>query len=322
MAERAVEERRLGQHRDGRGAGRRRTAGAIATGSYSARRMPLDGDRRLHSAITRRRRARPVPPGSRRVGVQRRRRAAPASASGTRAADLRTRLRVAATMAPSRSLAPTRHAGRVLGGHPHQRAREPAQRSAAVDGRRGMRQCRREPTSARPATNKPAPALSSTMSRTGPALVRAASRRSDLGVRARRRRRRGRQRRLRQAEVAGVHVERAHGAVPALGDLRVAGRRDLVEAIGAVHDPHAVGAQHQQRARHQLGQLGPGTPTIWRVGAGRVGERTEQIERRAHAQLACARAPHAASTGWKAGREQERDAGLVEAALDHRRAAP
>ena len=63
---------------------------------------------------------------------------------------------------------------------------------------------------------------------------------------------------------------------------------------------------------------GRGTPTICRDGARRVGERSEQVERRAHAEVAprLCRVPH---RGMKRRREEERDADLVQAALDDRR---
>ena len=49
--------------------------------------------------------------------------------------------------------------------------------------------------------------------------------------------------RARQPDVGRVHVERVDRAVPQLGHLRVAERRQLVEPAGAVDDPGAFGAQ-------------------------------------------------------------------------------
>ena len=60
---------------------------------------------------------------------------------------------------------------------------------------------------------------------------------------------------LRQADVSRMQVERVHRAVAALRHLRVAGGRDLVEAVGAVHDPGALRAELGERTRDQLGQL-------------------------------------------------------------------
>ena len=101
---------------------------------------------------------------------------------------------------------------------------------------------------------------------------------------------------LRKPEVRRVHVERRHRAVPALRHLRVAGRRHLVDAVGAVHDPRAVRAQQQQRPRNQLGQLRVRHAHELASRAGRVRQRSEQIERRPHARARAGPERHAAST--------------------------
>ena len=54
--------------------------------------------------------------------------------------------------------------------------------------------------------------------------------------------------RLRDAEVRRVDVERVDRPVAALGNLRVAGCRDLIEPVGAVDDPHALDPSISRRA--------------------------------------------------------------------------
>ena len=128
--------------------------------------------------------------------------------------------------------------------------------AAAVDRLGGHRDARRGIVAARPAMSSDAPAFSSTMSRgapVAPASTRGRSRALSAAIAA--------AQRLPAppcaADVGGMQVERVDRAVAALRDLRVAGGRDLVEAVGAVHDPGALGAELRQRSRDQLGQLRP-----------------------------------------------------------------
>ena len=130
----------------------------------------------------------------------------------------------------------------------------------------------------RPATNRPPPALSSTMSR---ARARAAGRaraddapRSSARIAAAQRL----ERRLGEAEVSRVQIERVHRAVAALGHLRVAGGRDLVEAVRAVHDPCALGPEQRSARASSSVSSGRGTPTSCRVAPRRVRQRPEQVE--------------------------------------------
>ena len=130
-------------------------------------------------------------------------------------------------------------------------------RPAAVDGVCACAMPSRT-ESTRPAMNSAAPALSSTILRgSGPShsvehlanalrRSRAASPPFSASSAA-----------LRQAVVGRMHVERLNRAVAALRHLGVAGRRQLVDPVRAVHDPGALRSQQQQRPRHQLGQLGP-----------------------------------------------------------------
>src|SRR5207244_1004705 len=53
-------------------------------------------------------------------------------------------------------------------------------------------------------------------------------------------------RRLREADVRRVEVEGVDRAVAALGDLRVAGRGQLVDAVRAVDHPGALRAEEHQ----------------------------------------------------------------------------
>ena len=107
----------------------------------------------------------------------------------------------------------------------------------------------------------------------------------------------------------------------ALGHLGVAGRRELVEAVGAVHDPGALRAEHAERPRHQLGQLGPRHADDLATRAGRVGQRAEQVEGGAHAELAAQRPRRAASTGGRSARRRS-EAGLGERSARRPPAAP
>ena len=103
--------------------------------------------------------------------------------------------------------------------------------------------------------------------------------------------------------------------VAALGHLRVAGRRDLVDAVGAVHDPRALGSEQQQRARQQLRELRARHADELPRRAGGIRQRSEQVERGPHAELAPHRA-RVAHRRMKGRREEESDARLRQTALD------
>ena len=308
MLERAVEERRLGQHRDRRGATACSCCAAIAHGIVARRAStPLDGDRRLHSAITL---TRPGAPSAARNAVPRG--DAAAGAPLERAERLLRRRRVSTI----RRVAATIVREQVWRGGSCDRLRScdcPPSARASLSPRpnRWPRPPRCDPLAdrrqPRPATNSAAPALSSTTSR-GAARVRRRARsrmiaafsaasppcsvgRTSPSARPKSRR---------------VHVERVHRAAAALGHLRVAGRRDLVDAVGAVHDPGALRAEQQQRARQQLGQLRPRHADDLPRRARRVRQRPEQVERRADAEIASASARHAASTGETSARRRTR----------------
>ena len=94
--------------------------------------------------------------------------------------------------------------------------------------------------------------------------------------------------------------------------------RDLVDPLRPVHHPGAFRAERGQGAGHQVDQLRPRHADHLPPGAGRVGQRAEQVERRADAQFPAHR-PGVAHRRMEGGREEERDARLVEAAFDRRR---
>ena len=75
------------------------------------------------------------------------------------------------------------------------------------------------------------------------------------------------------------------------------------------------GAEQQQRAGHQLGELRARHADQLPRRAGRIGQRAEQVERGPDAEFA-ARRPGVAHRRVERRREKEPDAGLGEAALD------
>ena len=115
-----------------------------------------------------------------------------------------------------------------------------------------------------------------------------------------------------------MHVERVDRAGAALRHLRVAGRRDLVDAVRAVDDPGAPGAEHHQRPREQFGELRPRHAHELPRRARGIGQRPEQIEGSANAQIA-AHLRRMLHRWMKRAREEERDTGLAQRALDRRR---
>ena len=125
-------------------------------------------------------------------------------------------------------------------------------------------------------------------------------------------------RRFRQADVSRMDIERVDCPVSILRHLRVPGRRDLVEPVSAVHHPGPRGSQHPERARDELGQFRPGHADQLPLGARGIRQRSQKIEGRAHAEIFSRRAS-VSHRRMEGGREEERDAGLLQAALDHRR---
>ena len=90
-----------------------------------------------------------------------------------------------------------------------------------------------------------------------------------------------------------------------------AGGGDFVEAVGAVHDEAALQTEGDQRVRHQFRRVLRGGAHQLRAGAGRIGQRTQQIEDRPHLEID----PHRLRVlhgGVHGGGEQEADAHLAD----------
>ena len=116
--------------------------------------------------------------------------------------------------------------------------------------------------------------------------------------------------RLRQREpyVRRMDVKRVDAPIPQLGDLGMTERRDLIQSAGAVHDPRAFRAKQPQRPRDELGVLGPRHADELAAGAGRIGQRPEEIEGSPHAELP-PRRPGVPHRRMPRRREEEREAG-------------
>src|SRR5438105_15257555 len=93
-------------------------------------------------------------------------------------------------------------------------------------------------------------------------------------------------RRFRQADIRRVKIERVHRAIAALGDLRIPGGRNLVDAVRAMHDPCELGAEQQQRSRDELREFRARHPHELPRRAGRVRQRDKEVDRRSYAPLA------------------------------------
>ena len=115
-----------------------------------------------------------------------------------------------------------------------------------------------------------------------------------------------------------MQEEAADDPVAAFRHLGVAGGGDLVQAVGAVGHPGPFGPEIGEGPGQQVGMVGPRYADELPGDPGRVGQRTEQIEDGAHAEVApgAGRVTH---RGMECGREQKRDAAGVEAAFDDRR---
>ena len=107
----------------------------------------------------------------------------------------------------------------------------------------------------------------------------------------------------------------AHLAVLQLADHRRGAERDLVHAVLAVDDEHVLAAEPLQHAHLDADQVGMEHADQLVRRAGRVGERPEDVEDRAHAELLAhrRRVLHRAVVDR---REHEADAGLADALRD------
>ena len=267
-----VEERRLGQDRDGRGARPLVRPRDRRPRRRPARSTPRDGERRLHSAMTRQlAAARQCARERQRVWPAARRRDRTGRRGLTRARADATRVRVAATIVPARP-----NAG-VLTTRPPPRSTPPPDGPARPP--RAPRLSRRA-RPARPSTSdRQRPGNQQRRRRVqehdvaartrSPASTRLAMSRVVRRIAARQVSSRG----LGQADIARMQVERADEAAPALRHLRVAPRGDLVDAVRAVHDPRALDPSRASACATSSVNSGRGTPTSLVSGARRVRQR-------------------------------------------------
>ena len=118
-----------------------------------------------------------------------------------------------------------------------------------------------------------------------------------------------------EADLLGRDLERAHRAFLQRGDEGRPGDRDLVEAVGAVHHPDAFRAEVLQHLRQRLDPLAREHADHLPPHAGGIGQRTEQVEDRAGAELDAGRAD-ILHRRMVRRREHEADAGFLDAAPD------
>ena len=121
----------------------------------------------------------------------------------------------------------------------------------------------------------------------------------------------------RQAEVLRQDAVALHRAVAYLGHVGHAGDGHLVEPLAVDHEGVA-GPQRRQHAAQHRHPARLVDPHHLVAGAGRVGQRPEQVEDGAHPQLA-PDAGHRLEGGVEPLREEEADAHLGDGLLHHRR---
>src|SRR6185437_4077235 len=115
-----------------------------------------------------------------------------------------------------------------------------------------------------------------------------------------------------KAELLRRHFIAAHAALAHLGHASRRRYGDFIQAIIPVNHQGAMHAQHAERFRQFLHQIGGVNTHHLGGGGGRVGERAEQIEYSAQAQFA-ARGLHVFHGRVHGGGEQKRDAHLLQA---------
>jgi hypothetical protein len=113
--------------------------------------------------------------------------------------------------------------------------------------------------------------------------------------------------RARQAHGFRGDREQAQRPVAPFGDLGLAGGGQLVHA-GPVHRPGALGAQRPQGLGHRLDEAMGRDADHLALGAGRIGQRAQQVEDGAEAQLLADRRDVLHRPVVRLG-EQEADAG-------------
>ena len=120
-----------------------------------------------------------------------------------------------------------------------------------------------------------------------------------------------------QAGHLGRHLEQLDLAVPQLGDIGGAGGGDLVEPVGAMDDPGALGAERGQHLGHGLDPgLGEDAEKL-APRPGRIGERAHEIEDGAGAELD-PRGADMAHGAVMTGRHEEADIGAPQRLADQR----
>jgi hypothetical protein len=113
-----------------------------------------------------------------------------------------------------------------------------------------------------------------------------------------------------------MHVKGGDAAIATFGDLRVAGRRNLIDAIRAMDDPGAIRSQHLQGSREEFREFRPRHAHQLATSLRRVREGTKKIERGPDPQIAAglSRMLHCR---MKRRRKEKRDASGRETPFDH-----
>ena len=99
----------------------------------------------------------------------------------------------------------------------------------------------------------------------------------------------------RQAGVGRRHLEHGDLAVLQLGDVGRARRGDLVEAVVAVHHPDVLRAEVLQHVRDRLDPVPGEHADDLPLDAGRIADRSEQVEHGADARARRGSAPSAST---------------------------
>ncbi len=121
--------------------------------------------------------------------------------------------------------------------------------------------------------------------------------------------------RARQPDVLRGHLVGANIWPVDLHDARCARGAHLVQTVGAGHYQRLDGAQLRQRSRDGVQERGVGDADHLARGSGRVRQRPQEVEDRAHGQL-LAHGDDEARRAVVGGREHEAEARLVDAAGD------
>ena len=113
------------------------------------------------------------------------------------------------------------------------------------------------------------------------------------------------------ADLLRRDLERAHLAVAHFADAGRCGDRDLIKTVEAVHHDRVLGAEAEQHAREGVDEVVGIDAEDLPAGKRRIGQRTEEVEDRANAELA-PHAGHSAHRRMQLRREEKRNAGAAE----------